>query len=82
MSVTPVPLQHCKCQTEWESEKMQRKAAEKKSRESGEEAEIEMFCSLGAAAAWREAIDRWGGEGQTEGRAVSSLLISTDRLTA
>lgn len=30
---------------------MQRKAAEKKSRESDEEAEIEMFCSLGVAAA-------------------------------
>lgn len=30
---------------------MQRKAAEKKSSESGEEAEIEMFRSLGAAAA-------------------------------
>lgn len=76
MSVTPVLLQHCKCQTEWESEKMQRKAAEKKSSESGEEAEIEMFRSLGAAAAWREAIDRWGGEVKQRGEQLAHCWLA------
>lgn len=76
MSVTPVPLQHCKCQTEWESEKMQRKAAEKKSRETGEEAEIEMFCSLGVAAAWREAIDRWGGKVKQRGEQLAHCWLA------
>lgn len=76
-----ITLGHFKCQVcgwvNWSRWKVV-KAGEKKCKErnGGEKGEIEMYSSPRQHHA---EISIW--EGQTEGKAVSSLLISTDKLT-